>query len=118
MSKRNNLLLLIDILEAVNSIEEYLLNMTADDFYMDKKTKDAVVRNIEIIGEASNQITPDYKLMHPDVEWREAADLRNKVIHDYSALDYVLLWEIIHLNIPAFKQKIQLLADKYNSKLN
>ena len=106
MSKRNNLLLLTDIIEAINNIEEYLTNLNADDFYNDKKTKDAVVRNLEIIGEASKQVTDDFKLKYPNVEWRETADLRNKIIHDYSGLDYVLLWEIIHLNIPSFKQKI------------
>jgi uncharacterized protein with HEPN domain len=90
--------------------------MTEDEFYSDKKTKDAVVRNIEIVGEASNQITADYKLSNPQVEWREAADLRNRLIHNYSGLDYVLLWEIIHLNIPSFKQKIQVLVNTFKTE--
>jgi len=65
MSKRNNLLLLTDIIEAINNIEEYLTNLNADDFYNDRKTKDAVVRNLEIIGEASKQVTDDFKLKYP-----------------------------------------------------
>lgn len=106
MSKRNNLLLLSDIIEAINNIEEYLRDLNAGEFYNDRKTKDAVVRNLEIIGEASKQTTEEFKVQYPDIEWRETADLRNKIIHDYSGLDYVLLWEIIHLNLPSFKQKI------------
>ena len=76
------------------------------------KTKDAVVRNLEIIGEASNQITKEFKIAHTDIEWRETADLRNKIIHDYSGVDYVLIWEIIKLDIPGFKQKIQTLIEQ------
>ena len=71
------------------------------------KTKDAVVRNLEVIGEASNQVTEDFKAGFNQIELREAADLRNKIIHDYSGVDYVLLWEIIKLDIPGFKQKIE-----------
>ena len=113
MSKRNNFLLLSDIIEAINNIELFLQDITEEQFYSDLKTKHAVVRNLEVIGEAANQITSDFKISHSDVEWREAADLRNRIIHEYSGLDYVLLWEIIHLNLPAFKQKIQKLIDNY-----
>ena len=114
MSKRNNLLLLNDILEAINNIEEYLQGYSEDDFYRDRKTKDAVVRNLEVIGEASNQVTEEFKVRFNHIEWREAADLRNKIIHDYSGVDYVLLWEIIKLDIPGFKHKIEILIDTIN----
>ncbi len=113
MSKRNNLLLLNDILDAIITIEEYIHALSEDDFYNDRKTKDAVVRNFEIIGEASKQVTAAYKAIHPEVEWREAADLKNKIIHEYFGLDYVLLWEIIQLDLPSLKQKIQTLINNF-----
>lgn len=113
MSKRSNILLLKDIFDSINAIEEFLSGYTEEDFYRDRRTKDAVVRNLEIIGEASKQITEEYKAQHPGIEWREAADLRNKIIHEYFGVDYVLLWEIIHLNIPSLKQKIQILIDSF-----
>lgn len=113
MSKRNDLLLLNDIAEAIAAIEEYIHGLDEDAFYNDRKTKDAVVRNFEIIGEASKQITQDYKIQHPNVVWREAADLRNKIIHEYFGLDYVLLWEIIQLDLPLLKQDIQILINNY-----
>lgn len=87
--------------------------LTEDDFYRDRKTKDAVVRNPEAIGEASKQITGDFKIKHTDIEWRETADLRNKIIQEYFGLNYVLLWKIIHLDIPQFKQKIHLLIESF-----
>jgi len=66
---------------------------------------------LEIIGEASNQVTNEFKILHSNIEWRETADLRNKIIHDYSGVDYVLLWEIIKLDIPVFKNKIENLIE-------
>lgn len=101
------------MLDAIVAIEAYVHALTEDDFYNDRKTKDAVVRNFEIIGEASKQVTPAYKANHPEVEWREVADLRNKIIHEYFGLDYVLLWEIIQLDLPSLKQKIQNLINNF-----
>ena len=115
MSKRDNYLLLRDIIEAITNIDEYLQNLNEDDFYNDRKTKDAVVRNLEVIGEAANQITLEYKKLNPNIEWREAADLRNRIIHEYSGLDYVLLWEIIQINLPSFKEKILKLINDYKN---
>ena len=57
----------------------------------------------------------EFKTLHRDIEWRETADLRNKIIHDYSGVDYVLLWEIIKLDVPGFKQKIQTLVEQLSS---
>ena len=104
--KRNNLLLLNDILDAIKTIEEYLQGYDDEAFYRDKKTKDAVVRNFEIIGEAARQISSDFKVQHSAIEWREIADLRNKIIHEYFGVDYIILWEIVQLNLPSLKEKI------------
>lgn len=84
MSKRNNFLLLNDIAEAIANIEMFLKDLSEDDFYSDLKTKHAVVRNLEVIGEACNQVTNDFKSLNAHIEWREAADLRNRIIHEYS----------------------------------
>ncbi len=113
MSKRNNLLLLNDIMDPIAAIYEYLSDLDEDAFYNDRKTKDAVVRNFEIIGEASRQVTQEYKSAYAEIEWREIADLRNKIIHEYFGIDYVLLWEIIQLDLPALKQKILRLIENY-----
>lgn len=109
--KRNSLLLLNDILDAIKTIGEYLQGYDDEAFYRDKKTKDAVVRNFEIIGEAARQISSDFKMQHPEIEWREITDLRNKIIHEYFGVDYVILWEIVQLNLPSLKEKIVVLID-------
>ena len=103
---------MISWIQLLLSMSIYLILME-DDFYNDRKTKDAVVRNFEIIGEASKQVTSAYKANYPEVEWREAADLRNKIIHEYFGLDYVLLWEIIQLDLPSLKQKVQSLINNF-----
>ena len=87
-----------------------------ESFYRDKKTKDAVVRNFEIIGEAARQVSSDFKAEHSEIEWREISDLRNKIIHEYFGVDYVILWEIIQLNLPSLRDKFFTLIGNSPSK--
>ena len=114
--KRNNLLLLNDIFEAIETIEEYVQSFNEETFYRDRKTKDAVVRNFEIIGEAAKQVSSEIKMQYREIEWREIGDLRNKIIHEYFGVDYVLLWEIIQLDLPSLKQKIHFLISNFPAK--
>jgi uncharacterized protein with HEPN domain len=110
MSKKRNVrLLLIDIADAIDTIELYLSDLNEQLFYQDRKTKDAVVRNLEIIGEASNQVPFLFKENNPRIKWREITDLRNRIIHEYFGIDYVLIWEIIEMDIPELKKEIQFL---------
>lgn len=109
MSKRSTILLLKDMHESISVIEIFLVGFTQDDFYRDRKTKDAVVRNLEIIGEASNQLNKLFKEENTHVLWREAADLRNRMIHDYSGIDFITVWEIIHEELPHLKQQLETL---------
>lgn len=106
MSKRSEILMIKDMHESISVIEIFLIDFTEDDFYRDRKTKDAVVRNLEIIGEASNQLSKKFKEKNSKIPWREAADLRNKIIHDYAGIDYKMLWAIIHKDLPALKQQL------------
>lgn len=99
--------MLADIADAINAIEVYLFNFDEDAFYQDRKTKDAVVRNLEVIGEASNQIPTVFKDKNPHLKWREITDLRNRIIHEYFGIDYVLIWEIIQMDLPELKKEIQ-----------
>jgi len=81
MSKRSDKVLLGDILDAVTQIETYTDGMTESDFSQDRKTQDAVVRNLEIIGEASNRLPEDFRLHHPDIPWQLVRGLRNRIVH-------------------------------------
>jgi uncharacterized protein with HEPN domain len=112
MSKRNPSLLLTDILDAINRIEEYTIGYDFEKFLNDSKTKDAVVRNFEIIGEAANQIPDTYKTSHTSVPWNKITGVRNRVIHEYFGVDYQILWTICETNLPDLKKNIMEILDK------
>ncbi|MCB9426070.1 MAG: DUF86 domain-containing protein [Flavobacteriales bacterium] len=95
MSKRDFNLLIDDMLQSAYKIKRYTANMEFEDFIEDEKTIDAVVRNFEIIGEASNRISPDFKLTHPDIEWDRLRGFRNRIVHEYFGIDYEIIWDII-----------------------
>lgn len=112
MSKREPVLLLEDILEATNKIQEYTKDINIDSFSSDSKTIDAVVRNMEIIGEAANHIPNSYKTKHFNINWRQIIGLRHRVIHDYFGVDVRIIWTIVEKDLPILKQNIlQLLAE-------
>ena len=100
MSEREIKNLLEDIYDAIKKIISYTKEMSYDDFIRDDKTVDAVVRNFEIIGEASNRIPDDFKTEHPEIEWRRIIGFRNRIIHEYFGIDYENLWRIKNENIP------------------
>ncbi len=81
MSKREIQNLLEDIYDAINKINTYTQGMSYADFMLDDKTIDAVVRNFEIIGEATGKVPEDFKTGHPEIEWRRMIGFRNRIIH-------------------------------------
>ena len=91
MSKREWKLFVEDILESIELIEQYIGNLEFNDFRKDRKTLDAVVRNFEIIGEASNKIPKEIKEKYSEVPWEEMYLLRNKVSHEYFGIDYEII---------------------------
>ena len=107
MSKRETTLLLEDIQEAGSKILSFTEGMSYDDFIADDKTIDAVVRNFEIIGEAANRVSEDFKTEHPEIEWRRMVGLRNRIIHEYFGIDYEAVWKIRNQNIPELLDYIQ-----------
>ncbi len=99
MSKRPVDLLLSDILEAIDRVGQYVEGFSFDAFSNDQKSIDAVVRNLEIIGEAANRLPEEFKGKHPQVEWRKVVGLRNRIIHDYFGIDLKIIWQIIHADL-------------------
>lgn len=95
MSKREDRLLALDILEAFKSIKLYVGEYDYNSFINNKMCVDAVIRNFEIIGEASNYLSEEFKSNHSQVEWRKLKDFRNILIHHYFGVNYEILWDII-----------------------
>src|SRR3989442_15900768 len=83
MPKRDTDLLIEDVETAIARIESYIAGLDRDGFLQDQKTIDAVVRNLEIIGEAVRWLPSDFKEQHTSVPWSQIAGLRNRIVHDY-----------------------------------
>jgi len=93
MSKRDWKLFINDILECIEKIENYLSGISYEEFIKDEKTKDAVVRNLEIIGEAANQIPEEIKKKHQEILWKQVTGLKHRLIHGHVVVDYDIVWK-------------------------
>lgn len=100
MSKRIPSLLIEDIVDCANKIIEYTSSQTFDEFMNDQRTVDAVIRNFEVIGEAANRLSDEFKERNESIEWHKIRGFRNRIIHDYMGIDYVLVWEIRNDYLP------------------
>jgi uncharacterized protein with HEPN domain len=104
---RDHTLYLKDILAAIESIESFIAGMNLDTFYTDDKTTSAVIRKLEIIGEAVKQIPEELRQKHSRVPWKEMAGMRDKLIHFYFGVDHQLVWKTITERLPQVKQEIE-----------
>jgi len=104
---RDYKLYLKDILEAIESIEKFVEDISFEEFREDDKTASAVIRKFEIIGEATKQIPDDIKQKYPEIPWKEMAGMRDRLIHLYFGVDYNLVWTTIKNRIPIVKSLIK-----------
>ncbi|QKY70682.1 DUF86 domain-containing protein [Lentibacillus sp. CBA3610] len=93
------------ILECIENIESYIPNGESD-FFSSKLIQDAVIRNLEIVGEATKRISQDFRKQHPQLPWREMAGLRDILIHNYFGVDNGIVWNVIEKEIPTLKEQI------------
>ncbi len=100
MSNRTPKLLLEDIIEAGEKIQRFTKDMSLDTFSQDDKTIDAVIRNFEIIGEASGRLPKDFKTQCSEIDWERIRGFRNRIVHDYFGVDHAIVWNIIENFLP------------------
>ena len=84
-------------------------------FLTDSKTRDAVVRTLEVIGEATKNMSHKLKNAHPDIPWKQIAGMRDKMIHEYFGVDYRLVWDVVQKNLPPLKDKINSILGNFPS---
>lgn len=115
MSKRDILLLLDDMLQSAYKIKRYTANLDFESFLSDDKTKDAVVRNFEIIGEAANKMDPDFTERNPEIEWNRIRGFGNRVVHDYFGIDYEIVWTIIESYLDELIDWLETIIEENNA---
>lgn len=104
--KRRDKEYLQDIQEAMQRILTYTANLTYERFIKDVKTQDAVIRNVEIVGEATKSLSPRLRKASPHIPWREMAGMRDKVIHHYFGINLEIVWSVAKQEIPSLLSHI------------
>ncbi len=109
---RDYRLYLKDIVAAMESIQEFIAGIDFEEFCADDKTASAVMRKLEIIGEAVKQVPQDVRQKYPQVPWREMAGMRDKLIHFYFGVDYSLVWRTITERVPKIQEEVRLILEE------
>jgi len=107
MSERTDADFLTDIQEAINRITKYTAGITYTDFLADTKTQDAVIRNLEIIGEATKNISGDLRDFYKEVPWKSMAGIRDRLIHDYFGVNLDIVWQVGVTELPGVALSIE-----------
>jgi uncharacterized protein with HEPN domain len=101
-----------DIIDSMSKTEKFTEHLSYDEFIKDDKTIFAIIRALEIIGEAVKNIPETLKAKYPDIPWRDMAGMRDKLIHEYSGVKLDLVWKTVKEIIPSLKQKFQKILDE------
>lgn len=111
MADRQESALLHDILEAAGRIQTYVTGLSYPEFLTDLKTQDAVVRNLEIIGEAAKRLSPAVRNRASSVPWQDIGGMRDRLIHQYFGTNWEIVWDVIQTKLPELKREIAALIN-------
>ena len=101
---KDNTIYIRHILDEITDIQKFIKNSNEEDFATNTMMQKAVIRSVEIIGEAANNITPSF---HPQIPWRKITGMRNKLIHDYFEIDLALVWQVATKDLKQLKIQLQ-----------
>lgn len=107
MSKRSDHLLVLDMLESIEKIFQYTNGLSEDDFIGNSEKSDAVIRNIEVIGEAAGNLSEDFQISNDTVPWRQIVGMRNRLIHGYFGVSLKTIWQVVCVDLPDLYDKLK-----------
>lgn len=111
MSERD-LVYLDSLIDAADTIREFVGARDKQQFFSERLVRDAVLRNLEILGEAASRVSPELQSGHPEVEWKKAAGMRNRLAHGYLTLNMDLIWDTIKRDVPAIGEQARAIRAK------
>jgi uncharacterized protein with HEPN domain len=106
MTQKDDFIFIEHIIESIEAVEEFSKKLTKDDLVKDRLRQSAIIREIEVIGEAVKNISKPIKEKHKEVQWREIAGARDKMIHHYFGVDLQIVWEIVKIGLPELKKQM------------
>ena len=112
MSERDDLVFIDHIIESIKAIEEFSIDLSKSDLKTNRLKRSAIVREIEIIGEASKNLSEKFKLNFNKIPWKEISGTRDKMIHQYFGVDLDIIWKIIKDNLPELKKEMFKIKEK------
>lgn len=98
---------LADILASTLEIEAFVAGLNYDEFFRDRKTVNAVIRSLEVMGEAAKRIPGNIRDRYPDIPWKRMAGMRDKLIHEYAGVDLETVWDVATEELPAIKPMLE-----------
>ena len=101
------------ILQSILSIAGFVEGLTLEDFQQNKLVQDATIRNLEIIGEATKNLSQGFRQKHAQIEWKKIAGMRDKLIHHYMGVDVISVWQVLIKDLPNLEGLIRDIIDKY-----
>ena len=114
--KRDSRLYFQDIVESISAIEEYTGTLTEEGFYKNKQARDAVIRRLEIIGEAAKNVPEDIRARYPAIPWKDIAGMRDVLIHEYFGVNLKRVWDVIKTHLPELKHTALLILKEHSKK--
>ena len=113
--KRNIKLYLQDIWESTLAIEEYTQNLAEDEFYSNRQVQDAIIRRLEIIGEAVKNVDDDFRNKYTQIPWKKIAGMRDIIAHEYFGVKLERVWDVVRKDLPDIKQQMLLIMERENA---
>ncbi len=110
--KKKEFIFISHLLDSISKIEDFMQNVTKEKFDNNEEKQSAVIRQIEIMGEAVKNLPLEFKKQNKEIEWTKITGTRDRVIHHYFGVDLNIVWEIIKKDLPDLKKKVQKIKEK------